>query len=259
MRRFNLLVTFAVLTCTALSAQAPDTKVSLLSANRAVKPGSSMTVGIHFQIPAGWHTYWMNPGDAGEPAKVQWSLPAGWSAGELQWPAPKQLVNAAGVDYGYEGDVTLLTPLKVGTSGGEITANLRWLVCKDVCVPQKGTAKLSLRVGSEPVVDPDGKQVIEKAMRKLPKSISPQWKINAFQNPTQVMLNFRPGIKVQQAGFFPEQREVIDYSSPQKLSSTSYAAQLAMKRFVTNKKLVRLKGVLVVNGIDAYNVDVPVK
>jgi DsbC/DsbD-like thiol-disulfide interchange protein len=206
--------------------------------------------------------YWVNPGDAGEPPKVQWSLPSGWSAGDLEWPTPTRLANAAGVDYGYEGGVTLLTPMKVGSSGGDIAANLRWLVCKDVCVPQKNSAKLSLRVAMDSVVDSGGKAVIDEAQAKLPKALPMQWKTNAFQNPTQLILNFRPGIKVQQAMFFPEHREVIENAAPQKLSSTSYAAQLAMKTSDTGKRVTRLKGVLVLiaaSGSSSYTVDVPVK
>jgi len=240
------------------TAQAPDTKVSLVSANNPVKAGSSALVGIHFQIPVGWHMYWVNPGDAGEPPRVQWALPSGWTAGDMQWPTPKRLVNSAGVDYGYEGEVTLLTPMKVGPSGGDLTANLRWLVCKDVCVPQKGSATTTIRVGTNGV-DPVAKPIVDAAEAKLPKTPPIQWKMNALQNPSHVMLNFRPGIKVREATFFPEDREVIENAALQKLSSTSYAAQLALKKGDTAKKIARLKGVLVVNGADAYTVDVPVK
>lgn len=258
MRRQLVLALLWIAATGTLMGQAPETKISLVSENSAVKPGTSEMVGIDFQVPVGWHMYWVNPGDAGEPPKVQWMLPAGWSAGELQWPTPTRLENAAGVDYGYEGEVTLLTPMKVGTSGGELTANLRWLVCKDICVPQKGTAQLTLRVGNA-LADPAGSQRIGTAKAKLPKAIPTRWRVNALQNPNAVMLNFRPGIKVRQATFFPEEREAIDNSAPQKLSSTSYAAQLALKKADTGKKIARLKGVLVVNQGDAYSIEVPVK
>ena len=217
-----------------------------------------MTIGVHFQVPAGWHMYWVNPGDAGMPPTVQWSLPAGWSAGEWQWPTPTRMANSAGVDYGYEDEVTLLTPVKVGSAGGDITANLKWLVCKDVCVPQKGSAKTTVRMGTN-TVDPAAKQALDAAKVRLPKTMPVQWKVNGFQNPNQVILNFRPGIKVEQAVFFPAEREVIENAATQRLSSTSYAAQLAMSKMVTGKKIARLKGVLFVNGEDSYAVNVPVR
>jgi DsbC/DsbD-like thiol-disulfide interchange protein len=240
-------------------AQAPETQVSLVSTNSTVKAGSSEMVGVRFQVPPGWHMYWVNPGDAGEPPKAQWNLPAGWSAGDFRWPTPARMVNAAGVDYGYEGDVMLLTPMKVGTAGGDLTANLRWLICKDVCVPQKGTAQLAVKAGTNSVADPAGAQVIAAAKAKLPKPTPDEWKANGFQNPGQVILNFRPGIKVQDAAFFPQERDVIENAAPQKLSSTSYAAQLTLKKADTSAKIHRLKGVLVINGASAYEIDVPVK
>ena len=251
---------FLLLALVGLSlAQAPETKISLVSPNSSVKPGSTDMVGIRFEIPSGWHMYWVNPGDAGEPPKVQWTLPAGWSASDLRWPVPQRLVNAAGVDYGYDGDVTLLTPMKVGTSGGDLNANLRWLICKDICVPQKGAAKLSMKVGASAVADPAGNQAINDARAKLPKVVPDEWKANGYQNPGQVILNFRPGIKVSSATFFPQERDVIDNAAPQKLSSTSYAAQLVMKKADTSTKIHRQRGVLVVNDESAYAIDVPVK
>ena len=257
--RSILLLTFLWLASTvAALGQAPDTKVSLIHAESQVKPGDSVLVGIRFQLPAGWHLYWMNPGDAGQPPSVQWTLPSGWTAGEMQWPTPTRLVNAAGVDYGYEDDVTLLTPMKAGQSAGDVVADLRWLVCKNVCVPQKGEAKTTVRMGNNSI-NPAAKQVIDTAKENLPKTMPTPWKANAFQNPTQVVLNFRPGTKVMHATFFPAERDVIENAAPQKLSSTSYAAQLTLKKADGTKKIARLKGVVVVNDAGAYAVDVPVK
>ena len=251
----------ALAAATAGFGQAPATQVSLVHAESAVKPGDSVMIGIRFLVPAGWHLYWVNPGDAGMPPSVQWVLPYGWSAGNLQWPAPERLVNPAGVDYGYENDVTLLTPMKVSNNAGDVVANLKWLVCKDVCVPQQGSARTTIRMGANSV-NPAAQQVMEEAKRKLPQVMPAQWKANAFQNPGQVILNFRPGVKLMRASFFPEDREVIENAAPQKLSSTSYAAQLAMKKADAAKKITRLKGVVVFDMAGApvaYAVDVPVK
>ena len=261
MRCFLPIVLLWMTATCAAQAQAPNTQISLVAEDSSVKPGSSELVGIRFQVPAGWHIYWVNPGDAGEPPRVQWSLPVGWTAGDLQWPTPARLVNPAGIDYGYEGEVTLLTRMKVGGVGGDLTANLRWLVCKNICVPQQGSAKTTVRMGPT-AVNAEAKQTIDSARARLPKRLPEEWKTNAFENPNQVVLNFRPGVKVEQATFFPEDREVIDNAATQKLSSTSYAAQLEMKKADTAKKITRLKGVLlvVVDAVPAaYGVDVPVK
>ena len=258
MRRRICHLILCLLSVSAAFAQAPATQVSLVHAESQVKSGSVITVGIRFLLQPGWHLYWMNPGDAGQPPSVKWVLPFGWSAGELLWPTPTRLVNSAGVDYGYENEVTLLTAVKVGAIDGDLVANLKWLVCKEVCVPQSGTAGTTVRIGANSV-NPAAQQVMENAKASLPNPVPAAWKTNAFQNPGQVVLNLRPGIKVMQAMFFPEEREVIENAAPQKLSSTSYAAQLTMKKAGSSTKLSRLKGVLVVNGASAYQIDVPVK
>jgi DsbC/DsbD-like thiol-disulfide interchange protein len=244
-------------------AQAPQTNVSLVTEQSAVKPGSTVWVGLHFQLEPGWHMYWLNPGDAGEPAKVQWTLPIGWTASEIQWPAPTRLQNAAGVDFGYNEQATLLTKVKVPATAksgpNDLKADLRWLACKDVCVPQKGTAAATVRVAPTAMSDANGKAVIAAAKAQLPKALPEEWKANVITSPGQMLLNFMPGVKVDAAAFFPLEKQVIENAAPQKLSATSSRAQLSLKKDASAPKPKMLKGVLVLNGTDAYTVNLPVK
>ena len=48
--------------------------------------------GVELKLDEGWHTYWKNPGDAGSPTKIEWQLPTGISAGEIQWPLPHRIL-----------------------------------------------------------------------------------------------------------------------------------------------------------------------
>jgi len=262
----NALVFFLtfVLGIGAAAQTAPETRVTLISEVTTVKPGSEFWVGIQFQLEPGWHTYWVNPGDSGDPAKIDWSLPAGWAAGPIVWPAPQRMSNPAGVDFGYENQVILLTKMKVGPTaksgvGEYVLANARWLVCKEMCVSQKGTPRTMVRVGNAIEPDPNGKALLDSVVSKLPKAVPAEWKANLFSNPSQWLLNFRPGFKVESANFFPLQRQLVENAAPQKLSSTSMRAQLALKKDMSGKPADRLRGVLVLNGADAYNVDLPLK
>ena len=83
----------------------------LHSSRAAVAPGETFTIVLRETINEGWHTYWRNPGDSGEPTALTWTLPAGWSAGEIQWPAPHAVPFAMLVNYGYEGEV--LFPIEI--------------------------------------------------------------------------------------------------------------------------------------------------
>jgi thiol:disulfide interchange protein DsbD len=51
----------------------PKVSVALISEPSAVEPGTTFWVGLRQRIAPGWHTYWINPGDSGEPPTITWS------------------------------------------------------------------------------------------------------------------------------------------------------------------------------------------
>src|SRR6476620_427507 len=73
------------------SASSRNVTATLLSDAATVQPGHAFRVGIRLQMAPGWHTYWKYPGDSGLPTKIAWTLPAGYTAAALQWPAPQRL------------------------------------------------------------------------------------------------------------------------------------------------------------------------
>src|SRR5579864_3194617 len=88
-------------------AQGPHVAVSLIAETRGMVPGRSFHLALRQQIEPGWHTYWVNPGDAGLPTTIDWKLPRDFKAGSIQWPQPKRLAYDGVVDYGYENEVLL--------------------------------------------------------------------------------------------------------------------------------------------------------
>jgi len=65
--------------------------VDLLSEQQSIQPGHAILLGLHFRLEKGWHIYWVNPGDSGEPPRLEWRLPAGLRAGAIEWPTPSRL------------------------------------------------------------------------------------------------------------------------------------------------------------------------
>jgi thiol:disulfide interchange protein DsbD len=119
----------------------PKVQAELAPESAAAVPGGVIHVGLRQQIAPGWHTYWRNPGDSGEPTRVVWTVPQGWSAGEIVWPTPSRHRLQHLVNYGYTGEVFLPVPIHVPASArpGE-TVTLRgeasWLVCETICIPK---------------------------------------------------------------------------------------------------------------------------
>lgn len=150
---------------------------ALLCAAAQVTPGQELEIGIDLGIEPGWHIYWPGINDSGFPPSIEWSLPEGWTVSAVRWPAPARHVSAGDIlDHVYEGRATLLATLRVAADapkGGTVTvgAALKWLVCKDACVPGKGAARLQLRVGEQelPALDErDVRRRLAEVARRVP-------------------------------------------------------------------------------------------
>src|SRR5439155_12113123 len=112
--RAQLKVLFtALVTGAGLSVQAAHTQARLVVAAATAQPGDTVLAGVHLHMEKGWHTYWRNSGQSGLPTTVSWQLPAGVSAGEIQWPVPRKLPEPEETTYVYESDVVLLVPLQI--------------------------------------------------------------------------------------------------------------------------------------------------
>ncbi len=132
---------------------APERHVDaeLLAATDAIVPGQPLTVGLKLKHQSEWHTYWQVPGDSGLPTRIDWRLPAGFTAGPIEWPHPKRLPTGPLVNFGYDGEILLLTTIQVPADvpvGSRVTlaGKAEWLECKDVCIPGESDIALTLPV-----------------------------------------------------------------------------------------------------------------
>src|SRR4029453_16493025 len=99
----------------------------------------------------GWHTYWINPGDSGEPAQIEWSLPTGFTAGAIAWPYPERIPVGPAMSFGYSREVVL--PVPVTPPGGlapgtpvTLRGRASWLVCEKICIPEEAPVEITLPV-----------------------------------------------------------------------------------------------------------------
>ena len=132
---------------------AHHTQAKLILSADTAKPGDTVWAGVDMKMEPDWHTYWKNPGAAGLATKIEWQLPSGVSAGEIQWPLPEKFPPVEVTTYGYSNEVMLLVPLTLASNlpAGllDLKANISWLECKDVCIPASQTAEAKLNIGSE--------------------------------------------------------------------------------------------------------------
>lgn len=218
------------------SAGSAHVSVRLVPEVTAISPGRPFTVAIHMSMAPSWHTYWKNPGDSGMPTKVTWTLPDGFKAGELQWPAPKRSVDSGLALYGYEGEATFLAevtpPPKLGPGRFSVNADVSWLECRDICIP--GKARLSLALPSQPgggaaPLDPGEKALFASARKAMPAAATTLRATQSIQNGHLVLkVTGRPALG-ESLEFFPETPGLIEAAAPQVATRAGQGWAISMK------------------------------
>jgi len=192
--------------------------------------GGTIYLALHQKMQEGWHTYWINPGESGEPTTIAWTLPQGFTAGDIKWPYPERIPFGELANYGYSKEVLLRTAITVPAGlkvGDTVTfkADAAWLVCKDICIPEKGTLDLTLPVVGEmhslyddPNVNPQWRAAFEDARDREPTKGAP-FDARFAATADQVTLFFmEPNVSIELAKgaqFFPFTKGLLKASAPQ--------------------------------------------
>ncbi len=275
-RRGRLLLTLVALAAFATEARpsgvhdrakpiaGPHGTVELISGPASIQPGRVFLLGLHFQLEKGWHIYWINPGDSGEPPKVQWSLPAGFRAGPLEWPTPRRIADHTLIDYGYEGEVLLPVeihpPAKLATGRDvDLGLSLTWLVCREICIPGRAALTLSLpvRKGAKPSVH---RTLFLKARVELPQPAPKQWKLAGTLEDGEFVLEVETGRREARATFFPLEPNQIENAAPQEASPLGRGIRVKLRRSdQLLKPITSLTGVLVLDSGHSYVIKVPTR
>lgn len=255
-----------ILATTAQSQAPPHARVELLAEQDTVRPGSVLPLGIHFILEPGWHIYWVNPGDSGQPPVLKWQLPAGFSAGEIQWPRPERMQPASQLaDFGYHNEVLLPVKLTVPASAkpGEsvqIAAEAKWLVCREICIPEHGQLHLALLVAATAKANQQSAPIFARTMKLLPQPMPHSWKASARSEKDDFVLSIQTGRQVTKAEFFPLEPGQIDNPAPQKLQPLATGLKLTLKKSdLLLKPITVLRGVLALPDGSAYTIEAPVR
>ena len=203
----------------------PRVAVTLLGEGASIEPGASFWVGLRQRIAPGWHTYWTNPGDSGEPPVLDWDLPAGWQAGPLVFPQPERMPVGPLMSYGYTGEVVLLTRLTAPAGlapGASVTlrGHAAWLVCEKICIPEEADVTLTLPVVAGKPAPGAGAAAIERTRRAVP--VPSPWPASLSTTPEAVTVSVAaPGLeasRIAEIVFFPGRWGVMDHAAAQEVT-----------------------------------------
>ncbi len=221
-----VLAVFAFLIPAAARSAPVDTghlEAELVAQEQGAVPGGTVYLALRQKIDKGWHTYWRNPGDSGEPTTISWTLPAGWQAGDIVWPTPSRMPIGPLLNYGYSGEFLLPVPVQVPASAAvgsvaTLKAKANFLVCELTCVPEE--ADLSIDV---PIVaaagkpDPAWGEKIAATLAAAPKpaGLKAVFKVEGETLKLAVTGGPLKDADLSRAYFFPFSSTLIDHARPQ--------------------------------------------
>ncbi len=246
---FALCVVLVAAFSTSAQAQLGprQVQVDFHSARAAVAPGETFTVVMRQRINEHWHTYWRNPGAAGEPAEITWTVPPGFQAGDIQWPTPSPIIAASLVNYGYSNEVLLPVELRASPDArpgetAQFTANVYLVVCsEDTCIPEESTVSFSLPIAAQGRDDPEWAPRIAETLANLPRrddTITAH--ITAGASP--VLSVALPGAR--EPYFFAFNRDVVDYLEDQSASTGAGGFSITLPAGVEPLGQAPLEGLL---------------
>ncbi len=256
-------VALALLTLAGLADAAPvrtpHAEVELVTENTTIQPGQAFDAGLRMKIIPKWHTYWVNPGDAGLATKIAWALPDGFVAGPIVWPHPQRLPVGDLVNFGYENESLLITRLTApaGISPGQtltLKAHVSWLVCEVECVPEQADLQVDVKVGSgTPRADARWARLFAATRRDMPRSAS-DWNFTAEATATGYRLTATPnrsGLRRPDGEmfFFSEDESVVENTAAQPVSMEGERVVATLTRAIAEPvTATRLRGVWLAPG-----------
>jgi len=245
--------------------QTQHARVELVSRTQAAAPGSDLQLGVHFILESGWHIYWTNPGDSGQPLVLKWQLPDGFTAGEIQWPRPERMQPIPQLaDFGYHGEVLLPIAVKVPASAragssAQLAADAKWLVCREVCIPEHAQLQMAVPIAANSSPGPSA-QLFAATDKLLPQPMPRGWKATVLSQKDSFVLSLVTGRQITKAEFFPLEPDQIDNPSPQKLQPLPAGLKITLKKSdLLAKPIPVLRGVLSLPGGPAYRIEAPVR
>lgn len=156
-------------------AGTPKLAVKLYAAHDAIQPGGQTELAVEIEVEEGWHVYDPIILDTGAPTTVSFEVPPGVTFGELRFPTP-YLAEEFDLEYlAHEGRIVVLTTLELAADTDleslTIKAKVDALACKELCIPIKAEATLTLDV-TEQTPAAANEKLFEDARDELPPPLA---------------------------------------------------------------------------------------
>jgi thiol:disulfide interchange protein/DsbC/DsbD-like thiol-disulfide interchange protein len=197
-----------------IQAEIPDqlAQVTLSSDFETVSPGASGWLITRVKVESGWHMYWKNAGQSGYPTTIEWEAD-GVELGPLQFPAPKAYEFLEMIIYVHEGEVVLLSEMRVDedfdSENLEIRGKLSTLICNEEnCIPYEADLILDIPLGKKSKPMAAESPFVSKAKASWPALVPADAQFSALlEEGSAVFQISHPGLSklnISEFYFFPE-------------------------------------------------------
>jgi len=241
-----LRISFLLFFCIGINAVTVDTghaNVSLVKFENIQDGKNKTLLGIRMDMQENWHTYWKNPGDSGGPIKVKWSHDDNVSISDLYWPTPSLIPYEPLMTYGYKNFV--IFPFEIINTNNKnsfIEASIDFLICDDICVPEKALIKTSLQ-------DIETDNLLYDWFLKVPAQTLP---VKASLDEDYINIRFSSPFNVTSAIFFVDNQDIVNHASDQTLTKEENNYLLRVKKIEDIDDFDNLSGVIEINNDEGY-------
>ena len=252
-----LLICASLISTQALTdniVDASDSRIEILTESTSITPGDELLIGFKFTLNPGWHTYWENPGDAGEGASIKWNLPNDVSASEILWPGPQRIPVEPLMTFGYEDEVVLLT--KIYTSEAtivplNINALVSWYTCKEICIPQEAEVSIPIKLGNKtPSVS---KAILDQTLEEVPIQFEGTYRVQRLEDSYILQGQLENQDQYDSIYFFPKDYGLTDYTKDQfyEINKDSFSLQIKAAEIEIENRT--FEGVIAINKGEAVS------
>ena len=208
---------------------ASDSRIEMLTESNLMNPGDELLVGFKFTLNPGWHTYWENPGDAGEGASINWNLPNDVNASKILWPGPERIPVDPLMTFGYEDEVVLLTKIytsETTTIPVTLNAQVSWYTCKEICIPQEAEVSIPIKLGNK--TSSTSKGLLDLTLKQIPVQFNGTYRVQKLDDSYVFQGEFENVDQYDSMYFFPKDYGLTNYTEKQfyEINKDSFSLQI---------------------------------
>lgn len=187
--------------------------IEIVPATKAIEKGKENLFAVKVKLTKGWHIYWQNPGDAGEPTILEISTNIPNQQKIIpQYPVPTYKNTSGLVTLEYRDVVYfpfyLWIPQDFDKKDLEIQLKAKWLVCKHICIPGKAIITKKFQISNGNLKFLQNNEILN-SLKFIPKdTILGEIKLSSNSALLKFPLNFED--RLRKVFFYPITEGVFD-------------------------------------------------